>query len=350
VQMRLDLSGPKYSSAESRAALYRELDARLRSMPGIDATMASATPRGGAALRQLSIEGRPLLSPEERPVVSNLAIGLRYFEAIGTRPVRGRTFTEADDGSRPPVVVVNERFAATHFPNEDALGRRIRLEATPNASASEWLTIVGVAPNVRQRETEEAGFDPIVYVPYTANPLPFATILARSESSPAVVARRLREQIQALDADLAGFEVMTLDERLALAARDRRFFTSLFGIFAIIALALATVGLYAVTAYSVARRTREIGVRMALGAQARHVLWLVTRQASVQLGVGTIVGLAGGLGMGRLVQSLLVDTSGADPVTFAAVAASLFVLAVVAALIPARRAMRLDPVAALRSE
>jgi putative ABC transport system permease protein len=278
-----------------------------------------------------------------------MTIGSRYFEALGTRLARGRTFTSADGGTPETTGIVNERFAALHFPGEEPLGRRVRLTTAGQADGPEWVTIVGIAPNIRQRDTPDGDFDPIVYVPYASNPLPFTTILVRSPDS-ALAASVLREHVRTIDPDLPLFDVMTLDEALAAERWPFRVFGTMFTMFAAAALVLAAVGLYAVTAYSVAQRTREIGVRMALGAQSRQVWWLVTRRAALQLAVGLLIGMAGALGVGQLLQGLLVRTSPTDPVTLLGVPVLLVAVAIAAFTIPARRAMRLDPVAALRQE
>ena len=240
------------------------------------------------------------------------------------------------------------------FPGEDPIGRRIRL-TLPNGTSPgpEWFTIAGIAPDIRQSSTEDAsGRDGVVYVSYGTNPLPRASIVARSDSDPSVVATVLREQVRAVDPDLPLFEVMTLDDLLA-ASDERvglRVFGTMFVVFAFVALLLATVGLYAVTAYAAAQRTREIGVRVALGAQATQIWWLVTRSAAWQLGIGLSIGMVGAIGIGQLLGSVLVGTDAMDPVTLFAVAGLLAVVGLSACLLPARRAMRLDPAAVLRYE
>jgi putative ABC transport system permease protein len=240
------------------------------------------------------------------------------------------------------------------FPGEDPIGRRIRL-TLPNGTSPgpAWFRIAGIAPDIRQSSTEDAsGRDGVVYVSYGTNPLPRASIVARSGSDPAVVATVLREQVRAVDPDLPLFEVMLLDDLLA-ASDERvglRVFGTMFAVLAFVALLLATVGLYAVTAYAAAQRTREIGVRVALGAQAKHIWWLVTRSAAWQLAIGLSIGMVGATGIGQLLRSVLIGTNGMDPVTLFAVAGLLAVVGLSACLLPARRAMRLDPAAVLRYE
>ena len=349
VQMRVDLTGQKYATPEQRLQFYRRLDEQLATAPGLTAALASNAPRRGAAARELSIDGRADAAPGDRPVVSLMTIGTRYFESLGQRLRQGRAFTAADGGARETVGIVNERFAALHVPGETALGRRIRLLTQGKPGLPEWVTIVGVAPDIRQRGTPDREFDAIVYVPYASTPLPSATILVRSPD-PGLAASALRGHVRTIDPNLPLFDVMTLDDALAVDRWPFRVFGTMFTLFAVAAIVLAAVGLYAVTAYSVAQRTREIGVRMALGAGSREVWWLVTRRAAVQLAVGLLIGMTGALGVGRLLQGVLIRVSATDPVTLVAVPAVLVLVAVAAFAMPARRAMGLDPVAALRSD
>ena len=217
----------------------------------------------------------------------------------------------------------------------------------------EWFTIAGNAPNIRQSSTEDSsGRDGVVYVSYGTNPVPRAGIVARLDADPSTVAALLREHVHAVDPDLPLFDAMTLDDMLA-ASDERvglRVFGTMFVVFAAVSLLLATVGLYAVTAYAAAQRTREIGLRVALGAQAAQIWWLVMRSAAWQLGLGLSIGLIGVAGIGRLLSSALVGTPSIDLVTLLAVVGLLVVVGFAACLLPARRAMRLDPASVLRCE
>jgi putative ABC transport system permease protein len=350
---RLDLPDAKYPAAEDRMRFYQQLDERLAAVPGLVAGIVSHAPFGGGAARSLWRDDEVVSREPRRPRVLMVTTGPRYFETLRRKIVRGseRSLLEADGTA---AVILNEWLAAAVFPGEDPIGRRIRL--TPmsgTASGPEWFTIAGIAPDIRQSSTEDAtGRDGVVYVSYGTNPLPRASIVARSDSDPSVVATVLREQVRAVDPDLPLFEVMTLDDLLA-ASDERvglRVFGAMFALFAFVALLLATVGLYAVTAYAAAQRTREIGVRVALGAQATQIWWLVTRTAAWQLGVGLSLGMLGAAGMGQLLESVLVGTSATDPVILFAVAGLLAVVGLSACLLPANRAMRLDPAAVLRHE
>jgi putative ABC transport system permease protein len=248
---------------------------------------------------------------------------------------------------------VNQRLVDMHFAGVSPVGRRIRLtEDRPEGAITAAFTVVGVVPNVRQRNMEDVNTDPIVYVPYTGNRgLGESTVLIiRGRSDPAKMTALVREELRALDPDLPLFNIRSLDENLARQRWPFRVFGSMFAIFALIALVLSVVGIYAITAYSVTQRTQEIGVRMALGAQARDVVALILRRTSLYVLIGLTIGLAGAFGVGQLLQRLLIQTSTRDPVTLGAIAFLMLVSSVAACIIPARRAAGLDPLVALRYE
>ena len=235
------------------------------------------------------------------------------------------------------------------FPNDDPLGQRIRLTGggEPDEEAP-WLTIVGISPTVRQTMSTTPG--PVAYLPYRAEPIPFQHLLVRGARGTDAATTTMREIVGRLDPDLPITRVWTLEGVLAQTLFIPRLIGSLLGAFAWVALVLSAVGLYGVTAYAVTQRTQEIGMRMALGARAGHVGWMVLRGGLIRLGAGFAVGVWGALTIGRLFEDWLVDTPPTDPLTQASVAALLGGVAVVACLLPARRASRLDPLAALRHE
>jgi predicted permease len=350
---RLDLPDAKYPAAEDRVRFYQQLDERLAAVPGLVGGMVSHAPFGGGAGRNLWRDDEVVSRDPRRPRVLVVTAGPRYFETFRRKIVRGSELPLLDvDGAAS--VMVNEWLAGSVFPGEDPIGRRVRLTLPDGTSPGpEWCTIVGVVTNIRQSSTEDAtGRDGVVYVSYRTNPLPRASLVARSDGDPSVVANVLREQVRAVDPDLPLFEVMMLDDLLA-ASDERvglRVFGTMFVVFAFVALLLATVGLYAVTAYAAAQRTREIGVRLALGAQAKQIWWLVTRSAALQLGIGLAIGMVGAIGVGELLESILIGTRPVDPATLFAVAGLLAVVGFSACVLPARRAMRLDPAAVLRNE
>ena len=354
--MRLSLPLGKYPKPEPRTTLFQHLEDRLRSVSAIQASaVTSNLPMLGGALRQLFVEGRPDRSGERPPEVTVVSVSARYFDTLGIRVIRGRPLNDADGTPGHEAVLVNQRFAAMHFAGEDPVGQRVRLvDATParvyDPTPPMSVTIVGVVPTVRQRNFQEPDPDPVAYVPYRADPQRFVFLVVRGQGEPATLTAIVREQMRAIEPDLPLFGILTLDQMLANIRFSFRVFGSMFAIFAVIALVLSAVGLYAVTAYSVAQRTQEIGVRMALGAQSQQVMWLVLQRSFLQLAVGLPIGIAGAFAVGRLMQSVLAQTSGRDPLTIAAIATAMSLVSLAACFWPARRATRLDPVAALRNE
>ncbi len=352
--MRLTLSGQKYSTPEQRLAFFRRLEERLAAIASLPAaTIASNFPMAGGAPRQFAIEGRPAEAGQPLPTVVTLLVGRSYFDLFKL-PIRGRAFTDADGAAGQEVAIVNDRIVAMYFPNEDPIGRRIRLtipDDSASAGTAPWATIVGVTKNVRQTNPQDSP-DPnaVVYRPYRADPVAGMALLVRAPGDAAAVTPVLREEVRALDADLPLFFIQTIDENLAVQRWPYRVFGTMFALFAFIALVLSAVGLYAVTAYSVTQRTQEVGVRMALGAQATQVLWLFLRQAVIKLAMGLAIGLAGAFGVGLLLRSFLVGTGSRDPFTLASIALMLAAVSLAACYWPARRATRLDPVTALRYE
>ena len=344
--MSVSLPDRTYPAAAAREAFYGRLEERLRGVGGIrDAALASHVPLGGGLAMRMTIEPHP--STGEPPaVVTCLAVGPRYFETLGLS-LRGGTFT-ADDGD---VGIVNQRLVSMYFAGENPIGRRIRLLSDPPAAReAAWITIVGVSPTVRQRNVREPDPDPVVYRPVRTQGPSVMSVLVRTEHEPSALASTLREEVRALDPNLPLYGIATMDERMAQTRWPYRIFGTMFASFAFVAMLMSAVGLYAVTARSVADRTHEIGVRMALGAEARQVWWLFVRRSFVGLAAGLTLGLAGAFGVGRLLRSLLMQASSNDPLTLASIA-SLFALVTLAACYwAARQAARVDPIVALRHE
>jgi predicted permease len=353
--MRLQLPNRKYPTPEQRRDFYQRLENRLAAMGNVQGvTVTTNPPMSGGNGRQLVVEGREPSAGEQPPTVTQVMIGSRYFDTLGLRLARGRGFDELDGTAGHETAIVNQRFVAMYFAGEDPIGRRIRLtsEVSPGAPVppATVVTIVGISPTVRQRNFQEALPDPVVYVPMRSQAPAFATLMLRSPGDPAALTPAVREEVRAIDPDLPLFGILTMDQQLAQIRWQFTIFGTMFGVFALIALMVSAVGLYAVTAYSVSQRTQEIGVRMALGAQASQVLGLILRSATVQLAIGLTIGLAGAFGVGRLLQSLLVQTGSSDPITLIGITTLLTVVSLAACFWPARRATRLDPVHALRYE
>jgi putative ABC transport system permease protein len=236
------------------------------------------------------------------------------------------------------------------FPRENPVGQRLRLEAVGQVPATEWLTIVGVVGNIRQNNQEGGEFDPIVYLPFAAAPIQSATIVTRSTASTGTVGALVRQRVDELDRDLPVQTTVALDTLIDRGLSEGRLLGGLLGVFAAIAVILAAVGLYGVTAMMVTQRTREIGVRMAIGAQSWQILMLVTRQVSRQLLFGLVAGTLGAAVVARVLERALAQVRSTDVPTMGAVVTFLVLIAVAGCAIPARRAARLDPVVALRAE
>jgi putative ABC transport system permease protein len=350
--MMLSLPDARYGRADAQISFYDRLKTRLEAMPGVESVaIASALPAGGSRRIPYEIDGAPPLDRERRPTLSTLTVGPDYFRTVGATIVSGREFDELDGVSRIPAVIVNARFATTYWRGEDPLGKRVRLfdGKTPET----WLTVVGVASDIVQNDASRQDVEPLAYVPYRRQPAGAMWVIVRARAPLATLAAAFRREIQALDADLPiWLGPFTLEARLAGMGNYWNVGNEavLFLIFAAIGLLLASLGLYAVIARSVSERTQEIGIRIAVGATARDILTLVLRQGMLPLGIGLTIGLGGSIVLNRVLESALVDVSPADPATLAVASAILILSAALGCSIPARRAMRVDPVVALRHE
>jgi predicted permease len=347
----------KYTTIDSRVEFMKRMEESLNANAAIaGATISSNQPLGGGAQLQLELDGKPLAAGESPRTTLMLAVGRRYFDTVGVSFARGRTFDISEGTPGREVVVVNQRLATKYFGNADPVGQRIRLfQDAPNAPTYAWATIVGVVPNIRQRQNGQGDPepDPVVYIPHSQNTglVGLGSILVRGRTdNPAELMPVVRKEIFALDPDLSLAQMRPLDQALAQQRWFPRVFGIMFTVFASIAIVLAAVGLFAVTAYSVTQRIQEIGIRMALGARAKQISWLILRRGVVQLIIGLTLGLAGAFGVGRLLSNMLFQTSPADPMTLASITLLLIAIAVSACLWPAWQAARLDPVRALRYE
>ena len=282
-----------------------------------------------------------------------MTISPRFFEVLRVDLRRGRGFADSDGATGSETVIINERMASKFFPGEDPIGRRIRFvarEPAPDQPPPVWRTIVGISPSIRHSETRQIELDPVVYTPQRQEPPAGASLLVRSQLPPQSLVDSLRRAVQAVDADQPVFTIQTLPQMLDGERWPFRVFGVMFGVFAVVALVLSSVGLYAVMAYSVTQRTSEIGLRMALGAQARQVRWMILRLGLVQLGLGLSLGLVGALLVSRVMSGMLVGIAPTDPSTFAMITTLLTLVSIAACLLPARRATRVDPLTALRAE
>ena len=357
VTLEVSLAGTSHAAPEQREPVYRQLLERIRAVPGVGAAGAiNHLPIAGDIWRfPYAVEGRPEARPGESPVTVYRAVTPGYFAAMRLPILRGRDIAETDGANAPGAVVINERFAEIQWPGEDALGKRITLDD------KNWLTVVGIVKNAVRSDWSEPPYEES-YIPVFQSPelmrsahtsasyLTFVVRAARADGDPAALAPSLKAAIRAIDPTLPISGVRTMRDVVNEATARARFQTLLLAVFASAAALLSAIGIYGVMSYAVSKRTREIGVRMALGADPRSVLRLVVGQGMAVAFAGAGLGLVGAFLLTRLMASLLYGVRPGDPLTFAAVAAALLLVALAASWIPARRAARIDPMQALRAE
>jgi putative ABC transport system permease protein len=353
--MEVPLPASRYGTADARRAFFDELERRVGTVPGVEAAaITTGVPPLDGGERIVEIEGRP--QPQDtRPVfVGTVTISPPFFDAVGVRLIRGRHFSERDGAPGAETVIVNEQFAHQFFPGEDPIGRRLRFterQRVPRKPEDVWRTIVGVSPLIKQGSPTDAYINSVVYIPYRQEAPASASLLVRSALPPGSVMDAVRHEVQSMDRDQPVLGIQTLAQVLANDRWWQRTWSGMFGAFSTIALVLSSLGLYSVMAYSVARRTQEIGVRMTLGANRRQVSSLVLRRGFVQVAIGLALGFAGSWVLRRvLAVGGLVGISPHDPIALAAIAGLLTAACVAACLLPARRATQVDPVVALRAE
>ncbi|MBD0372907.1 MAG: ABC transporter permease [Pyrinomonadaceae bacterium] len=350
----LSLSKVKYPEPEQQQQLFAQLIERLRSVPGVEsAAVIYPLPFGGTTSgNSFIIEGRPEPLPSEKPAANYRAISPDYFRLLRIQLLRGRSFTEQDSAKAPPVLIINETFARRFFPGQDPLGQRIAIErARGNKAVQDMREIVGVVSDVRHEGLDEAA-GPEFYVPYMQAPESYMNVVVRTNDAvnQAGMIASIRETIKASDREQYIPNIQPVTELIAESVADRRFNALLTGLFAAVALLLASVGIYGVMAYTVAQRTHEIGVRMALGARPVDILRLVLRQGLRLILFGVALGIVAALLLTRMLVGLLYGVPPTDPATFATVASLLILVALMACYVPARRATKVDPLIALRYE
>jgi len=319
----------KVTTPDQRIALYRRIEERLRTNPTFAAvTVASAPPYIGAPMWRIEIDGRRQTTDDPTRRASFVTIDRGYFDTLGVRLVRGRAFTDEDGMAGHEAVIVNQQFVTMFFGGVDPVGQRLCASNPDNRSvASLCAPIVGVSPTVRQQFMSD--LDPVAYFPLRANPISGMLLLRSADLQSA--ATIVRSEVQAIEPDIVLWRLMPLETWMEQSRWGHRVFGTMFAVFAVVALVLSAVGIYAVTAYSVVERTKEIGIRMALGARASRVTALFVRRKVPALGAGLALGMAGAFGVGRLVRSMLVQTSPTDVFTLTSLGGLLAGVAMLAA-------------------
>ncbi len=344
----LMLPQARYAKGADVARLYRRLLEALSSRTDLQA-VAVGFPgpfHGSNANASFELEGQDVRSPADRPHASFAAVSGGYFAAMGVPRMAGRTFNDRDTDDAPPVAIVNVAMARRFWPGQDPIGKRIRTGPDPKTPST---TVVGLVADTRQLGLKDAP-PPVLYVPFQQFPLQFTTVAVRSALPHAAVVSVLKAQLAAVDPDLAFGDINSLETEVRNSIAEARYRALLIGVFALLALVLAAVGVYGLISYTVTQRTREIGIRVALGASSRHVLRAVGREGLLPALAGIAVGLAGAAAATRTLASFLYGVAAWDPATFLGVAILLLLVAAAATYIPSRRALAVDPVVALRSE
>jgi putative ABC transport system permease protein len=361
--MQVWLPEARYTQGHQVAEFYRQSLERIERIPGVEAASAiNFLPlTGWGDTVRFTIEGRPVPEPADEPVADYCVIDPNYFRAMEIPLLAGRHFDAGDAADKPPVVTISESLARRHWPGEDPIGKRIRLNFPasrapwrPNAaesatSANSWATIAGIARNV----TEELAGEPRpgqIYLPYSQNPSRLMRLVVRAGPSNAGLAGLVRQELLAVDGDQPVTEVKTIGQVFSEAVFQRRLHTVLLGLFATLALVLSAAGIYGVVSYSVDQRRSEMGLRMALGADSRKVFKLIVKQGMTPVLVGMAAGLGAAIVLARLLSNLLYGVSPIDPIALAVTSLLMVISALLACYLPARRAAKVDPMIALRHE
>jgi putative ABC transport system permease protein len=342
--MRLDLSRKKYDTPEKAARFFAGLESRVAGLPGVEAVgLVTELPLTGQLNDMpFTVEGRPPVSIDQAFGADFRRVNRDYFKALQIPLLRGRNFTEQEVEQGSKVLVVSEQLVAAVFPNEDPIGKRLQFVMGPAL----W-EIIGVVGDIRERSLNTPPFA-AMYLP--TRQVGRSNLVVRVQGDPLNLVGAIRREVHAIDPEQPVAAVRTMNDWIDRSVATPRYNTLLLGLFAVVALLLATTGIYGVMSYVVGQRTHEIGIRMALGARRWNVLGLVLRQGMVLVLIGVVLGLFGAFAVTRVMSSLLFGVTAKDPFTFAVVAVLLAVVAFVACYLPARRATKVDPLVALRYE
>lgn len=348
--MHFSLPISKYQGSAQTATFFRELLQRVQALPGVEsaATSISLPPNLLLLSDSFTVEGQPIAPGETAPLAPALFVSPDYFRALGVPLLKGRYFTDADTANSPNVTIISDTMARQFFPGEDPLGKRIKLGG-PERPNAPWMEVVGVVGDVKYNGLDIAS-EPVFYRALEQAAFRLNYLVVRTKNDPMTLVPAIRSEVASIDSDLPISRIKTMDQIMSESVAQPRFRTLLLGVFGAVALLLAAVGIYGVMAYTVSQRQREIGIRMALGAQQSDILKMVVRQGVTLALVGTGIGLAGAFAASRFIAKLLFGVSATDLTTFLGIAFLLAVVATAACYIPARRATRVDPMVALRHE
>ena len=348
----LTLPESRYKEDAQNVAFYDQLMPRLRALPGVrSASAVMGLPLGGLDfIISFEVGGRPPVPPSQQPAMQVRVATPDYFSTIGIPLKRGRVFTEEDRAETPKVVLITESAARQFFPGEDPIGKKIKLgwgrgPGKPRAGGE----VVGIVGDVKDAGLDEPN-PPQIYMPLRQWPVSFMTVVMKTAVPPVSLSDAVKAQVASIDPNLPLSNVRTLDEIVAKSVSQQRFYVTLLGVFASVALVLAAIGIFGVLSYAVSQRTREIGIRMALGAQGRSVIRLIVWQAMLLVAAGVAAGTAAALYLSQTMTKMLFSITPTDPATFASVAGVLVAVALFASYLPARRATKVDPIVALRAE
>ena len=349
--LRVDLASARYSEGAQITAFYSDLTSRLRALPGVESVglgssvLLSALPQSAS----LQVQGRPARDPRARSApVPYDSITPDFFKTLRIPLLSGRLFTDVDTPTSPLVAVVNESLARRFFPDEDALGKKVGF-GDPTDPRTQWAAIVGIVGDTRRGGANRAPWAELYYA-LAQVPDRRMYALIRTSGDPLALVRAAEAEVWAIDRNQPVHSTRTVEALLAASQANRRFTTLLLGIFSIVALALAAIGIYGVVAYSTAQRTQEIGIRMALGARGTDVLTMVLKEAGMIGGMGLAIGIVAALALTRFMSGLLFGVGARDPFTFVALPIGVLVVTGIATLIPAARAVRVNPTVAIRAE
>jgi predicted permease len=349
LSLRLAVVGPAYSEEIKRVNYYQQLWERVRQLPGVEsAGGVSVLPlAGGIGWGSITIEGYDAASGQNMIQADQRIASVGYFETMRVPLIDGRFFTEHDTKESAPVIVIDENMARTYWPNGDAVGKRLKRGGAE--SKAPWMTVVGVVGSVKQYALDTDS-RVAFYSPHKQAPSSTMYVAVRTTGDPGAIAAAVTREARALEPNAPVYDVKTMEQWLSESLARRRFAMLMLGLFALVAMLLAAVGIYGVMSYTVEERTREIGIRVALGAQTRDVLNMVVRRGISLAAVGVSMGLAGAVALTRVMASLLFGVGATDPLTFVLIALLLMLVAAIACWIPARRATKVDPMVALRYE